>query len=178
MDKNDNDEIQLDIEKSFKGEIPWNPDEFKQLSEWYHSLVNKPKDDWDLSEKSILIEGDSGEISKLSFNKFNNDNQIAFYMLDNFGPFVFRTQFIRFFKINFFIKRNRDKLEKDKLIIKGKKFDAVSDELLKALCILPFSKIDKRKKNDKFDFNYKEVIKKAKEFTCSENNKEIRRKKK
>jgi len=156
-------EFQQDIEKSFRGEIPWNPEDFKKVAEWFHVLVNKPKDDWDLSEKGIILENE-GKISKLRFNKMLPENQLAFFMLDAFGPKVFRTQFIRCHKIAQFIKKNRDRLEKDRLTIKGKDVDALSSELLEALCVLPFSKIDKRRKHQSHEFNYREVVQKAKEI--------------
>lgn len=154
-------------EEVIKGKFPWKYDDFCKVSKWYYDLKNKPYDDWDLTEKGINLEND-GEVKRYTVNKFMPDNQLAFYMINEFGRDVFRKQFFRFMEINHFILRNRNKLEKDKLMVKGQSFDAVSNELIEALCVLPFNSTTGRGKKVRHTFNYREVIRKSKELKETE----------
>jgi hypothetical protein len=152
-----------------KGKFPWNFEDFCKVTNWYHELKEKPHDDWDLTEKGINLEND-GEVRRYTINKFMPDNQLALYMMNEFGKDVFRKQFFRFMESNHFILRNRNRLEKDKMMVKGRSFDAVSNELIEALCVLPFNTTIGKGKKVRHTFDYREVIRKAKDLKNEEEN--------
>jgi hypothetical protein len=158
-----------------EGKIPWNYEDFCKIAEWYHKLKETPKDDWDLKERGILLK-DKDKISKITINNFASENQLAFYMLKEYGKEYFKKYIFRFFEITQFLAHNRDSLEKDKMTINGSDAIVVKSELLKALCLLPYSKIVKtgKSKNDiRYEYDYNEVIKKAKELMKENGGKSI-----
>jgi len=146
-----------------EGKYPWNYKDFMSVANWMHELKQKPLDDWDLKERGLLLEDEQG-CRKITINNFLPENQLGIFMMKNFGVDVFRRQFYRFMEIMQFVRKNRDRLEKDKMLIKGKSFDATQDELIEVLCILPFSKKTGKGKKIRHTFNYKEVIEKANEL--------------
>ena len=149
-----------ELEKIFKGKFPWNIDDYGKTMRWHHELMLKPLDDWDLSEKGILIKKD-GVISKLTINKLMPDNQLAGYMIKQFGPDTFKKQFVRFYEITDFIRKHIDELTTKKLLKKKKGHYELKSELIEALCVLPFSKEVGKGKTKKYKFDYDEVIQKT-----------------
>ena len=97
-------------EKSRRGEIPWNYEDFFIYDELFdHSKTNSDFDD------------------------------LTRFMIETFGEKTGYTQSIRVMFIEIFLDVYENRLESDALVIIGKSKRMIKPELIQALCALPFS---------------------------------------
>jgi len=149
-----------------RGKVPWSLKEFLETLKWVLSLHLKPKDDWNhLKREFSIYDEEKGTVDSYQFNSFNSVNQVAFYMQRKYGKKKFAPHLYRFMTIMTFLKKHKTQLIADKLMWMTKDDDCIKDELLMALCALPYSDEHQDEEgNREFKYNYDEVVKRARKL--------------
>lgn len=150
----------FDLEGVMQGTVPWSAEECREVMEWYHRLVNTPKDDWDLEERSIALEHESGDVSNLKFNQFQPMNQFGFYMAERYDQSVMPYHTFRFMQITDFLTEHTTDLQIDGFARESEGGAVeICTEVLRALCELPYSQIaNTDQRGERRTFNYEEVV--------------------
>ena len=146
-----------------KGLIAWSKDEYKSILDEIHAVHQKPKDDWDLTKRSFILEDEkTGNREEVRSNNFHPVVQFSSIFCKKYpDEELYYAHSFRFYRICHFIKTYEQALLDEGLVQKEPKFLKIKDELLEALCILPFSKITKEKGSKSYSFSYQEIVDKA-----------------
>jgi hypothetical protein len=147
-------------QKVFRGEIPWDYQDFLKATKWYSTLLKKPKDQWKPLKGSLILEL-KGKITELRINKNDAYNQFDFYLRKKYGTLA-RAHGYRFLQIDDFLTEHKERLFKEGLAIKRKHGDDIRGEMIKVLCAEPYTK-EQMSKNGHLEhkFDYEKVIAKA-----------------
>lgn len=161
-----------DWDRVFSGEIPWSLEELMDAIERAGSLLDTPHDDWDRRERGlIMLDGETGERSKLVFNPDVLDNQIAHFLMSRFRERGYdlvtkQSHLFRFMTIRAFLASQAQALINDGLV--RQESDAQLVEVSEALlAVLTESRYDAVTENPETgqverSFDYEAVVFRAK----------------
>ncbi len=153
----------MDIEDISHGKIPWNKKGFQVVNEELSRLLSTPKDDWDLHLESVFLKGLDQEGIEFKPNPFQPMGQISNYMKEMYADKKeFMAHFFRYNNMIRFLKEYEQELMGEGLIKKGSKFHMIKDELLDALCEMPFTLVRESLGDfEDYYFDYDAVVDKA-----------------
>lgn len=145
----------------WRGTVPWNVDEFKEVLEWHTRLQHTPKDDWDLQARPAfrLIDKEAGTVQDMVFNPFIETNQFCAYMVDRYGDQM-ACHAYRFYLIRSFCRRYRSRLIRDGFAREGENGGPYEyrGELLQALCELRYTRVKLVNGEKQYNFSYRRVL--------------------
>jgi len=159
---NFNPDIEL-YKKAHKGLIPWSYNEWNKAFEWEMKMMETPKDDWDLSPKSVkIIDEDTNEITIIKFNPLMIENQLSIYFNKTYSPELSFAHNMRYHWIQHFLHQYKSKLIDEGLMIVKEDEMLVNNAVTKALCILPYSgEVKDEYGSSTYEFSYQEVLDKS-----------------
>jgi hypothetical protein len=159
---------QTNYESATKGLKPWTIEGFNDAMKYYMGLATKPLDDYDLRERRLgIVDEETNEISNIEINALHPMNQLAFHFQEKYDPDMFHHHLYRFMHIMSFISKNRNDLIEIGLIRPKNEFDEIKEEMLEALCILPFTKKVMEENSISYDYDFDNVMKKTQEIIDS-----------
>ncbi len=150
-----------DFKKIHRGLIPWSRTEFNKVTQEFHGLLQKPKDDWNLKRHQFsILDDETGKVENYQINPFNNSAQFSELMLKKYPDETeFMAHSLRHAEIMMFINDSKEDLIKEGFLIQEEKELLIKEELIESLCVLPFSfKILNEDGEEEFHFSYQEVV--------------------
>lgn len=182
--------MNLDLEGAFRGRLPWSVGGWREANEWYHRLQQTPKDDWDLEELGLtgdqldavpaellplvqelidkgLLRGPRND-SPLAVrgNAFHPWHQLARFLMGRYPVDVWFFHFHRFMVIGDFLMDHRGDLKRDGLMRDTEEeYDEIRQETVETLCVLPFSETYYIDGEERYTFDYDEVVAEARRLT-------------
>jgi len=156
----------MDIRAIMTGAVPWSAEECLDVMEWYKNLECTPKDDWDLFERGMLLQdSENGSVMKITLNPFKGMNQVGLYMAKRYKYGTMQNYMFRFMLILEFLSDYSEMLVCEGLVRRDEGgFDHVRYELIEALCILPYSRVEITDGEERHEFDYEEVLARAQEL--------------
>jgi hypothetical protein len=124
-------------------------------------------DDWDLKRRSFAISHKDGSVKTYYLNPLMIDCQIGQFLLKKYGDDIdqYHACMFRFWAVGNFFAENMSKLEKEGLMKKTDVgYNLISEVLIEALSVLPFSEKRITEGSEDYAFSYEEVVEKTKEL--------------
>ena len=152
----------MDHDAITRGTVPWSADEYLEVMQWYDDLHAKPKDDWDLTEKTLRISHGRGrEPIEIAFNAFHPMNQFGGYMVKRYGEKM-PNHMERIRQIEKFLEEHQNELRRAGHTRQGDDGkDEIRTPVLQALCELPYSQRRKAGRKVRYRFDFAEVMQRA-----------------
>jgi hypothetical protein len=150
--------------KGLRGLIPWSVAEWNKAAKWEMEMMQKPRDDWDLKERGlILVDDETGEKLRITFNPFIIENQLSMYFIQRYKKHELAfAHSIRYYWIKGFINDYMGELKDEGFIVQEGGATSIHEALIEALCILPFSEMKKGETGSIcYKFSHDEVMDKA-----------------
>ncbi len=150
--------------RGIKGLIPWSTAGWNEAARWEMEMMDKPRDDWDLKERGLILVDDStGEKMKIIFNPFVIENQLSRYFIQRYKKHeIAFAHSIRYYWIKGFINNHMNELKDEGFIAQEGGETSILEALIEALCTLPFSAVVKSEEGSvSYEFSYDEVIDRA-----------------
>ena len=166
MDWSDPDNLQ----RCARGEIPWDPEKMSDLIQFVQQLHETPKDDWDLPKVTPLPKPAAPDGITIRMNMLHPMNQIGFHCLDLNKECSDEEKMAHMFRAMEalqFLEEQRDRLMMDGLGMfeEGSGDPMISSAVVHALAVLPMSdRTVSEKGGGRWQFNYEEVLAKAREL--------------
>jgi len=143
-----------DQEKIVKGLIPWTDKEFQEVNHFLYNLLQRPKDDWDLSRVP----------DRLPVSAFEPMGQVAKHLRKKYlNDLLFKAHFVRFNNIIRFLQEHKSELIDQDLLKDNRKVPLIKSHLIGALCEMAYT--EERSNPEGFEeyvFSYSDVMKQIK----------------
>jgi hypothetical protein len=149
------------------GKIPWTLEGLEEACGFERRLRTTPKDDWDLTERSLTIATAEGA-ERLGFNPMMAENHVMFHVMRRHPGVEGMAHSFRYIQIMKFLHHNLDRLAAEGLVRGAAECLEFSRHLLKALCVLPYSERVMEKGDCVERFRLSEVLAKASEFEAED----------